>query len=68
MHWLQITRTPEEEFTTRRQQLGLLELVETDPKRVAEFCGQLLHLTELQDALLANATRRITELELGGTR
>jgi hypothetical protein len=51
------------EFEIRRQQIGLTELVNTDPARVATFAGDLLRLTRLQELALRGAMARVIELE-----
>lgn len=51
------------EFEIRRQQIGLAELVNTDPARVATFAGDLLHLVRVQELALKGAMARVLELE-----
>ncbi len=55
--------TTELEFEIRRQQIGLAELVNTDPTRVATFAGDLLHLVRVQELALKGAMARVLELE-----
>ena len=55
--------TTEQQFEVRRQQIGLVEMANTDPARVATFAGDLLHLVRVQELALRGAMARVIELE-----
>lgn len=48
-------------FNIQRQRLGLPELVESEPQRVAQLCGDLLLLTRLQEATLRDMAIRCAD-------
>jgi hypothetical protein len=55
--------TTEQQFEVRRQQIGLVEMAEQDPRRVGQLCASLLHLVRVQELALRGAMARVIELE-----